>query len=155
MDHISIASLPGMYQRTVTMNSLGKTFSLTGWKTGWAIAPPHLTWGIRQAQTYLTFRTSTPMQYAAVAALEAPGCYFKELRRDYSAKKEILVKGLDFGRSWVCSVSLEWDLLCGCGSHADWEEGKSLVRFAFCNDEEKLRSAVERMKLKLKFAISS
>lgn len=120
MDHISIASLPGMYQRTVTMNSLGKTFSLTGWKTGWAIAPPHLTWGIRQAQTYLTLRTSTPMQYAAVAALEAPGCYFKELRRDYSAKKEILVKGLDFGRSWVCSVSLEWDLLCGCGSHADW-----------------------------------
>ncbi|CAN6936245.1 unnamed protein product [Brassica oleracea var. botrytis] len=74
------------------MNSLGKTFSLTGWKTGWAIAPPHLTWGIRQAQTYLTLRTSTPMKYAAVAALEAPGCYFKELRRDYSAKKEILVK---------------------------------------------------------------
>uniref|UniRef100_A0A0D3D1E7 Aminotransferase class I/classII large domain-containing protein n=1 Tax=Brassica oleracea var. oleracea TaxID=109376 RepID=A0A0D3D1E7_BRAOL len=134
------------------MNSLGKTFSLTGWKTGWAIAPPHLTWGIRQAQTYLTFRTSTPMQYAAVAALEAPGCYFKELRRDYSAKKEILVKVNDVA---FCEYLIKEVGVVASVFHLDKEEGKSLVRFALCNDEEKLRSAVERMKLKLKFAISS
>ena len=68
-DHISMASIPGMYERTVTMNSLGKTFSLTGWKIGWAIAPPHLTWGVRQAHSFLTFATCTPMQAAAAAAL--------------------------------------------------------------------------------------
>ncbi|CAI0434152.1 unnamed protein product [Linum tenue] len=93
-DHISMASLPGMYERTVTLNSLGKTFSLTGWKIGWAIAPPHLTWGVRQAHSYLTFATSTPMQSAAAVALRAPDSYYEELRRDYSTKKEILVKGL-------------------------------------------------------------
>ena len=68
-EHISLASLEGMYERTVTMNSLGKTFSLTGWKIGWAIAPPNLTWGLRQAHAFLTFATATPFQSAAVAAL--------------------------------------------------------------------------------------
>ncbi|CAI0434195.1 unnamed protein product, partial [Linum tenue] len=76
-DHISMASLPGMYERTVTLNSLGKTFSLTGWKIGWAIAPPHLTWGVRQAHSYLTFATSTPMQSAAAVALRAPDSYYE------------------------------------------------------------------------------
>ncbi|KAL3592410.1 hypothetical protein D5086_011050 [Populus alba] len=93
-DHISMASLPGMYERTVTLNSLGKTFSLTGWKIGWAIAPPHLTWGVRQAHSFLTFATSTPMQWAAAVALRAPESYYVELKRDYMAKKEILVEGL-------------------------------------------------------------
>jgi len=61
------------------MNSLGKTFSLTGWKIGWAIAPPHLTWGLRQAHSFLTFATCTPMQAAAAAALRAPDSYYDEL----------------------------------------------------------------------------
>ncbi|CAL0319390.1 unnamed protein product [Lupinus luteus] len=95
MEHISPASLPGMFERTVTMNSLGKTFSLTGWKIGWAIAPPHLTWGVRQAHSYLTFATSTPMQSATAAALRAPDSYFVELKRDYMAKRAILVEGLE------------------------------------------------------------
>ncbi|KNA05988.1 hypothetical protein SOVF_185260 [Spinacia oleracea] len=86
-DHISIASLPGMHERTVTINSLAKTFSLTGWKIGWAIAPPHLTWGVRQAQAYLTFATSTPMQHAAATALRAPDSYYEELKKDYKVKK--------------------------------------------------------------------
>ncbi|GAB4861369.1 hypothetical protein Ancab_036531 [Ancistrocladus abbreviatus] len=95
MDHISIASLPGMYDRTVTLNSLGKTFSLTGWKIVWAIAPPHLTWGVRQAHSYLTFSTSAPMQWAAATALRAPDSYYGELKRDYVVKKAILVEGLN------------------------------------------------------------
>ncbi|WJX32563.1 hypothetical protein P8452_20872 [Trifolium repens] len=69
MEHISIASLPGMFDRTVTMNSLGKSFSLTGWKVGWAIAPPHLTWRLRQAHTFINFSTANPFQCGAVAAL--------------------------------------------------------------------------------------
>jgi aspartate/methionine/tyrosine aminotransferase len=93
-DHISTASIHGMYERTVTMNSLGKTFSLTGWKIGWAITSPHLTWGLRQAHSFLTFATCTPMQAAAAAALRAPDSYYEELRRDYNAKKAILLEGL-------------------------------------------------------------
>ncbi|KAL2232396.1 uncharacterized protein LOC105155385 [Sesamum indicum] len=176
MDHISIASLPGMYERTVTLNSLGKTFSLTGWKIGWAIAPAHLTWGIRQAHSFLTFATSTPMQYAAATALRAPDSYFKELRRDYMVKKAILVEGLksvgfivypSSGTYFVVvdhtPFGLENDvafceyLIKEVGVVAiptsvfylNPEEGKNLVRFTFCKDEETLRTAVKRMKEKL------
>ncbi|KAL0326195.1 UNVERIFIED_CONTAM: putative N-succinyldiaminopimelate aminotransferase DapC [Sesamum radiatum] len=176
MDHISIASLPGMYERTVTLNSLGKTFSLTGWKIGWAIAPPHLTWGIRQAHSFLTFATSTPMQHAAATALRAPDSYYKELRRDYMAKKAILVEGLksvgfivypSSGTYFVvvdhtplglvndvafCEYLIKEVGVVGIPTSVFYlnpEDGKNLVRFTFCKDEETLRTAMERMKKKL------
>ncbi|XP_075520429.1 uncharacterized protein LOC142553807 [Primulina tabacum] len=176
MDHISIASLPSMYNRTITLNSLGKTFSLTGWKIGWAIAPPHLTWGVRQAHSFLTFATSTPMQNAAATALRAPESYYKELRRDYITKKTILVEGLKSvgftvfpsrGTYFVVvdhtPFGLENDiafceyLIKEVGVVAiptsvfymNPEDGKNLVRFTFCKDEGTLKSAVERMKEKL------
>ncbi|XP_038715802.1 probable N-succinyldiaminopimelate aminotransferase DapC isoform X2 [Tripterygium wilfordii] len=177
MEHISMASLPGMYERTVTMNSLGKTFSLTGWKIGWAIAPPHLTWGLRQAHAFLTFATSTPMQWAAATALNAPDSYYIELKRDYMAKKEILVEGLKavgfkvFPSSGTYFVVVDHTpfgldndiafceyLIKEVGVVAiptsvfylNPEEGKNLIRFTFCKDEETLRTAVERMKEKLR-----
>ncbi|KAE8716346.1 Detected protein of confused Function [Hibiscus syriacus] len=177
MDHISMASLPGMYERTVTMNSLGKTFSLTGWKIGWAIAPPHLTWGVRQAHSFLTFATSTPMQWAATVALCAPDSYFEELKRDYMAKKAILVQGLkDVGFKMFPSIGLYFVVvdhtpfglendIAFCEYlikevgvvaiptsvfYLNPEDGKNLVRFTFCKDEVTLSSAVERMKEKLK-----
>jgi N-succinyldiaminopimelate aminotransferase len=67
--HVSIASLPGMADRTVTLSSLGKTFSFTGWKIGWSVASPALTAAVRAAHQFLTFAVSTPMQHAAAAAL--------------------------------------------------------------------------------------
>ncbi len=70
--HISIASLPGMQDRTITLSSLGKTFSMTGWKIGWAIAPPHLTAAVRAAHQFLTFAVAKPLQHAAAAALTSP-----------------------------------------------------------------------------------
>ncbi|KNA06645.1 hypothetical protein SOVF_179080 [Spinacia oleracea] len=176
MDHISIASLPGMYERTVTMNSLGKTFSLTGWKIGWAIAPPHLTWGVRQAHAYLTFATSTPMQHAAATALRTPDSYYEELKKDYKVKKGILVEGLKeagfkiFPSSGTYFVIVDHtpfgqkDDVAFCEYlikevgvvaiptsvfYLNPEEGKKLVRFTFCKDEDTLRAAVERMKEKL------
>ncbi|PIA47326.1 hypothetical protein AQUCO_01400176v1 [Aquilegia coerulea] len=179
-DHISIASLPGMYERTVTMNSLGKTFSLTGWKIGWAIAPPHLTWGVRQAHSYLTFATSTPMQSAAATALRAPDSYYEELKEDYNAKKAILVEGLksvgfvvypSSGTYFVIvdhtpfgldnDVAFCEHLIQEVGVVAiptsvfylNPEDGKNLVRFTFCKDEETLREAVRRMKQKLKVLV--
>lgn len=177
MEHISIASLPGMYERTITMNSLGKTFSLTGWKIGWAIAPPHLSWGIRQAHSYLTFATSTPMQFAAGAALRAPDSYYDDLKKDYMTKKAILVEGLkevgftvypSSGTYFVIvdhtpfghenDVAFCEHLIKEVGVVAiptsvfylNPEDGKNLVRFTFCKDEETLRGAVKRMKEKLK-----
>ncbi|KAJ1378045.1 Pyridoxal phosphate-dependent transferase, major domain [Sesbania bispinosa] len=177
MEHISMASLPGMFERTVTMNSLGKTFSLTGWKIGWIIAPPHLTWGVRQAHAFLTFSTSQPMQWAATVALRAPDSYYVELKRDYMAKRAILVEGLKavgfkvFPSSGTYFVvvdhtpfGLENDvafceyLVKEVGVVAiptsvfylNPEEGKNLVRFTFCKDAETLRAAVERMKEKLR-----
>ena len=89
--HVSIATLPGMRERTVVMSSLGKTFSLTGWKIGWTIAPPALTAGIRAAHQFLTFCSATPLQHAAAEALAAPRAYYEELRADYRARRELLL----------------------------------------------------------------
>jgi L-glutamine---4-(methylsulfanyl)-2-oxobutanoate aminotransferase len=91
---VSISTLPGMRERTVVMSSLGKTFSLTGWKIGWTIAPPNLTAGIRAAHQFLTFCSATPLQRAAVDALGAPPAYFEELRAEYRARRELMLSEL-------------------------------------------------------------
>jgi aspartate/methionine/tyrosine aminotransferase len=88
---VSISTLPGMRERTVVMSSLGKTFSLTGWKIGWTIAPPNLTAGIRAAHQFLTFCSATPLQRAAADALAAPRAYYEELRRDYRMRRDLLL----------------------------------------------------------------
>lgn len=79
-EHVSIASLPGMRERTITLSSLGKTFSMTGWKIGWSIAPPELTAGIRSAHQFLTFSVSTPMQHAGAVAIREGGPAIAGLR---------------------------------------------------------------------------
>lgn len=91
---VSIATLPGMRERTVVMSSLGKTFSLTGWKIGWTIAPPNLTAGIRAAHQFLTFCSATPLQRAAVDALSAPRGYYESLRGEYRARRDLMLAEL-------------------------------------------------------------
>ena len=93
--HISIATLPGMAERTITLNSLGKTFSLTGWKIGWAIASPELTRGVRAAHQYLTYAVSTPMQHAAAEALGAPDSYYEELTATFAARRDARARSLE------------------------------------------------------------
>lgn len=91
---VRMATLPGMAERTITLSSLGKTFSLTGWKIGWAIAPAPLSAGIRAAHQFLTFAVSTPMQHAAVAALASPPSYYAQLLADYRRKRDLLCDAL-------------------------------------------------------------
>ena len=92
--HKSISTLPGMRERTIVLSSLGKTFSLTGWKVGWAIAPAKFTQAIRGAHQFLTFSTATPLQRAAVDALKAPKRYFTQLRVDYLARRDAMLSML-------------------------------------------------------------
>lgn len=94
LPHISLATLPGMWERTVTLSSLGKSFSLTGWKIGWAIAPPNLTAGVRAAHQFLTFATATPLQHGAAAVIENPGPIVDEYKSLFRRNRDVLASAL-------------------------------------------------------------
>ena len=170
--HVRIMSLPGMRDRTVTLSSLGKTFSLTGWKIGWAVASPELTRGIRAAHQFLTFATSTPMQHAAAAALDAPPAYFDEYLRLYRRRRTCLVSGLRSAGLGVtepeggyfvmadhsvlgfsddqafCRMLIEEIGVAGipCSSfYRDRGEGSKYTRFAFCKDEALIEEGMRRL----------
>ncbi len=96
-EHLRLASLPGMWERTVTLGSAGKTFSVTGWKIGWAIAPPHLAKAILMAHQWIPFCVATPLQEAVAQAFEqAPAeGYFDWLSAMYQAKRDRLIQALE------------------------------------------------------------
>jgi aspartate/methionine/tyrosine aminotransferase len=94
LPHISLASLPGMWERTVTLSSFGKSFSLTGWKIGWAIAPQNLTAGVRAAHQFLTFATATPLQHGAAVVIENPGPIVEEYKSLFRRNRDVLAKAL-------------------------------------------------------------
>ena len=171
-EHVTMASLPGMRERTVTLNSTGKTFSLTGWKIGYATGPAALVGALRTAHQYLTFAVATPFQHAMVEALRAPQSYFDELRAGYLHRRDRLVDALGAagfgvrppeGTYFVLAdiAPLGWDddvafcrfLVEKVGVAAvppsvfyeHREEGRQLVRFAFCKTEETLNAAAERL----------
>ena len=170
--HISLATLEGMWDRTVTLSSLGKSFSLTGWKVGWAIAPEHLTAGVRAAHQFLTFTTASPMQHGAAAALAAPDSYYDDLRTAYRSRRDLLATGLTelgfevhlpagtyfmladhtaFG--FTDDVAFVKHLIEAAGVaaippsafYSHKPDGAALVRFAFCKDETTLAAAIDRM----------
>ncbi len=171
-EHRSLAALPGMWERTVTLSSLGKTFSLTGWKVGWAVAPPPLTAAVRAAHQFLTFATATPLQHAAATALAAPASYYEDLLAAYRRRRDLLVAGLaevgfgvypPQGTYFVLAdhtpfgfpddVAFARHLTTDVGVAAippsvfypDRADGRPLVRFAFCKDEATLAEAVARL----------
>lgn len=92
--HISLGSLPGMEDRTITIGSFSKTYSVTGWRVGYALADESLTSRIRKIHDFLTVGAPAPLQRACVAALELPESYYKELAVEYDRKRQILYKGL-------------------------------------------------------------
>ncbi len=93
--HIAIASLDGMRERSVTVNSLSKTYSVTGWRVGWAIACPEFTSSIRKVHDFLTVGAAAPLQEAGVAALSLPESYYRKLAADYSERRDLLLSVLE------------------------------------------------------------
>lgn len=172
LPHVSLAGLPGMFERTVTMSSLGKTFSLTGWKIGWVIAPPDLTKGVRAAHQFLTFGASTPLQHAAAAAIRSGRTHIEPLVAQFKANRAFLgdaLRKLGFGvhepagsyfimadhsrfgfasdRAFCEHLASEVGV-AAIPPSAFYEEpsrAKALVRFAFCKKRETLEAAVERL----------
>ena len=170
--HVPMASLPGMRERTITISSFGKTFSLTGWKIGWAAAPPELSAAVRAAHQFITFSTATPLQHGAAVALCAGPEYYAELLAGYRQKRDYLVRELarigfeveaPAGTYFVCAGfrpfgfdddrAFARHLIEEVGVAAippsvfydNAEHGRSYIRFAFCKKRETLEAAVERL----------
>ena len=171
-EHVSLASLPGMYERTITLRSLAKSFSLTGWKIGWSIAPAPLTDAIRAAHQFLTYAVSTPLQHGAVTALHMGDDYYTTLRQDYLHRRDLLCNGLAQVGLKVCRPAGTYFVMCDhtafghpssesfCqhlveqigvagippGSfYMNPEDGRTLVRFAFCKTDAVLEEAISRL----------
>ena len=90
LGHTPIATLPGMAERTITISGISKSYSVTGWRIGWSIAPPDISVGIRRAHDFITVGAPHPLQEAAVTALALPDAYYVELRQAYQARRDLL-----------------------------------------------------------------
>jgi aminotransferase len=90
LGHTPIATLPGMAERTITISGISKSYSVTGWRIGWAVAPPEISVGIRRAHDFITVGAPAPLQEAAVTALTLPDAYYVELREKYQARRDLL-----------------------------------------------------------------
>ncbi len=93
-EHIPLATLPGMAERTVSIHSMSKTYSVTGWRIGWTIAPPDLSVGIRRVHDFLTVGAAAPLQAAAVTALGFPDGYYATLLAEYRERRDLIVPAL-------------------------------------------------------------
>ncbi|MFI6980835.1 pyridoxal phosphate-dependent aminotransferase [Embleya sp. NPDC050154] len=171
-EHIPIAGLPGMRERTVTVSSAGKTFSFTGWKIGWVCAPRELIAAVRTTKQFLTYTSGAPFQPAIAHALRLPDAYFDGLREDLRYKRDLLGGGLRAAGLTVYEPQGTYftttditplgyaDGLDFCrrlpelrGVVAipevvffdDVEVGRPLVRFAFCKRVEVLEEAAKRL----------
>jgi N-succinyldiaminopimelate aminotransferase len=167
-EHIPPATLPGMAQRTLTISSVGKSFSVTGWKIGWCSGPADLVAATRTVKQFLTFAGGTPLQHAAAAALRLPRSELDALRDDLRARRDELCEGLAaaglspivpagtyFINADVGTEAAQWcaTLPERCGVVAiptsvfydDKDAAPTLVRFAFCKRPEVIAEAASRL----------
>lgn len=176
--HISMASQPGMEDLTITINSLSKTYSVTGWRVGWAIAKPELTLPIRRVHDFLTVGAPAPLQRAGVSAINMPAKYYDELKAEYSEKRAMMLNILESigipyfkpegayyvfcdisGLSYKTDMAFTKHLVKDIGVavvpgssffSADSSLRDKYVRFCFSRKEETLLAAKDRLaKLKL------
>jgi len=95
LHHLSIALVPGMRERTVTISALSKTYSVTGWRVGWAVSSPRLITAIRKVHDFLTVAAPAPLQEAGVVALGLPDSYYQDLAQAYSERRDLFLGGLE------------------------------------------------------------
>ncbi len=124
VEHVPMATLPGMWERTLTINSTGKSFSMTGWKVGYAVGPPDLSRAVRATHQFVTFSTSTPFQDAMATALEtaAQMGYYERLRQEYTARRDLLASALASAGLPTLPIQGSYFLLAdlaGTGFHDD------------------------------------
>lgn len=172
--HISIATLPGMWERTLTINSSGKTFSMTGWKIGFAIGPASLNAALRAVHQFVTFASGTPFQDAMALALETAEerGYYRQLRTEYAARRSLLGDALNACGLPTLPVSGSYFLMADFSAldfpddasfcrylttdvgvaavppsafYADRSRAGKLARFCFAKRDETLREAATRL----------
>ena len=174
--HISIAALDGMRERTITINSLSKTYSVTGWRVGWAVASPELTSAIRKVHDFLTVGAPAPLQEAGATALGLPESYYEALAAAYRARRDRLLpalrqagfktfvpRGAYYIMTDISGFAFSDDLsfahhlvkevgvasVPGSSFYSHPKLGAHQVRFAFCKTDATLDEAAQRL-LKLK-----
>ncbi|MGD0825584.1 MAG: aminotransferase class I/II-fold pyridoxal phosphate-dependent enzyme [Terriglobales bacterium] len=171
-EHISIARLDGMRERTITINGLSKSYSVTGWRVGWAVAPPAITNAIRKVHDFLTVGAPAPLQEAGAVALSLPASYYRELAERYRTRRDHLIPALEkagfvcyrprgayyvmtdisgFGFAndveFAAHLVKEVGIACVPGSsfYKHPKDGSQQVRFAFCKKPETLDEAGRRL----------
>jgi N-succinyldiaminopimelate aminotransferase len=171
--HIPLATRPGMRDRTITISSAGKTFSFTGWKIGWACAPPALLGAVRTAKQFLTYVNGAPFQYAVAVGLRMDDADIQALGRDLQRRRDLLCDGLEslgldvfrpagtyFATTDIRSIG-EQDGISFCKElpkrcrvvaipssvfYDDKAAGDPLVRWTFCKRDAVLEEALTRLK---------
>lgn len=171
-EHVSMARIEGMRERTIVINGMSKTYSVTGWRVGWAIAPPDPTSAIRKVHDFLTVGAAAPLQQAGAIALGSPQSYYDKLAASYAEKRERLLKILtsagftifkprgayyimtdiarfgfpddvSFSKFLVEKVGVA--VVPGSSFYNDARDGASQVRFTFCKKESTLAAAEGRL----------
>ncbi len=170
--HVPMAAIDGMADRTVTINGLSKTFSVTGWRVGWAISPPSVTGAIRKLHDFLTVGAPAPLQQAGAAALALPDSYYAQLAADYRRRRDMLVEILtrhrfqcfvpdgayyvmtdisafgfpddvEFAKHLVAHVGVA--AVPGSSFYRDGARGRTKLRFCFSKRDETMIEADRRM----------
>jgi aspartate/methionine/tyrosine aminotransferase len=170
--HVPMAAIDGMAERTVTINGLSKTYSVTGWRVGWTISPPSLTGAIRKVHDCLTVGAAAPLQEAGAVALGLPDEYYGKLAADYQRRRDVILEILDrhhftcyrpdgayyvmtdigafgfaddveFARYLVKEIGVA--AVPGSSFYSDPVRGRSKLRFCFCKRDETLAEADQRL----------
>jgi aminotransferase len=173
-EHVRLLTLDGMRERTITINSLSKTFSVTGWRVGYVVASPELTDAIRKVHDFLTVGAAHPLQEAGAFALHLDESYYGELRAKYTERRDMLlailtdagfrchkplgayyimtdIDGFGFANDMAFAEHLVKDIgvatVPGSSFYRESTDGNQQVRFCFCKRDETLQAAGERLRL--------
>ena len=172
LEHICMANIEGMRERTVVVNSLSKTYSVTGWRVGYCIAPPDITGAIRKVHDFLTVGAANPLQHAGAYAMGLPPSYYEDLQKEYQRKRDFIVpilseagfkcdtpegayyvmtdisefgfaNDVEFTKHLIREIGVA--VVPGSSFYHDPSMGSQMVRFCFCKKDETLEAAAENL----------